>query len=142
MRRGRKDHEAGYRVDSAMENTGPAVIATGEWTDRGAHGPGACLGLALTLWGPLDPGSSEPQGLESPWHPTHYTERKTEVWRRKGHVLGHLVYQGRVQSPTRVQSLSRPGTGRSNAADSALSGAGDREGPLERPCGAPALFLR
>lgn len=72
MRCGKKDHEAGYKVDHATDNMGPEIIAIGGEMERDTHGQGTCLGLALSLSGSLDPGSSETKELWSPWHPIHY----------------------------------------------------------------------
>ena len=71
----------------------------------------------------------DPVGI--PWHPVHYTEEKTEVWREE-HMSGWApAFTG-----------SRPWLGMSNSAGSALPGVVEREGPLEKPPGALVLFLR
>lgn len=108
-----------------MENVGLEIFAIGGEAGGSAHGQGTCLTHGR--------GSTEPKGLQSPWHPIHYTTGKTyttrKVQRRKGHVLDYLVCQGRVQPQTRVlppsQSISHPCSGKS-----VLSlGLGKKKGP-------------
>lgn len=43
MRCGKKDHEAGYKVDRATDNMGPEIIAIGGEIERDTHGQGTCL---------------------------------------------------------------------------------------------------
>lgn len=50
-------------MDHATDRVGSEIIAIGGETGRDTHGQGACLGLALTLSGSLDPESSETKQL-------------------------------------------------------------------------------
>lgn len=55
------------QVGSTTKNTGPEIMAAGGRMEGvPADRERACLGLALTSRGSLDPGPSDPKGLKEP----------------------------------------------------------------------------
>lgn len=110
---------------STTKNTGPATIGVGGWMQGGPQREGlpGPLPARMGITGSWIIRSEGAKGLEGSGHD------------RTGSSLHRSLPAGLEHFPPKLRQV-KP------SRQCSLSDAGEREGPLERPSGAPALFLR